>query len=174
MYEIDLKNKVAVINGGSRGIGEAIARGLASCGAQVILCSRKQESVQEVADSIIADGGNAVARACHAGHLDEIESLFEGVRNDFGRLDILINNAATNPYYGPAAEAPPGAFDKTVNVNLKGPYYMMSYAVPLMAERSTSMEGVDMAQVTTDSFYLVRPTPQMSVLEQQLPMRNSM
>ena len=134
MYEIDLKNKVAVINGGSRGIGEAIARGLASCGAQVILCSRKQESVQEVADSIIADGGNAVARACHAGHLDEIESLFEGVRNDFGRLDILINNAATNPYYGPAAEAPPGAFDKTVNVNLKGPYYMMSHAVPLMAE----------------------------------------
>jgi NAD(P)-dependent dehydrogenase (short-subunit alcohol dehydrogenase family) len=134
LNEIDLKGKVAVVNGGSRGIGEAIARGLAACGAEVVLSSRKLESVQEVADSIIADGAKAVARACHAGHLDEIEALFEGVRKDFGRLDILINNAATNPFYGPAAELPPDAFNKTVDVNLKGPYYMMSHAVPLMAE----------------------------------------
>ena len=134
MKPIDLKGKVAVINGGSRGIGEAIARGLAACGANVVLSSRKQESVQQVADSIIADGGQAVARTCHAGHLDEIEALFVGVREDFGRLDILINNAATNPFFGPAAELPAAAFDKTVEVNLKGPYYMMSQAVTLMAE----------------------------------------
>ncbi len=134
MNKIDLEGKVAVVNGGSRGIGEAIARGLAACGAEVVLSSRKLESVQEVADSIVADGGQAAARACHAGHLDEIEALFEGVRKDFGRLDILINNAATNPFYGPAAELPPAAFNKTVEVNLKGPYYMMSHAVPLMAE----------------------------------------
>ncbi len=134
MNEINLEGKVAVVNGASRGIGEAIARGLAACGAEVVLSSRKQESVQEVADSIIADGGQAVARACHAGHLDEIETLIEGVRKDFGRLDILINNAATNPFYGPAAELPPAAFDKTVEVNLKGPYYMMSRVVPLMAQ----------------------------------------
>jgi NAD(P)-dependent dehydrogenase (short-subunit alcohol dehydrogenase family) len=134
LNKIDLEGKVAVVNGGSRGIGEAIARGLAACGATVVLSSRKRESVQEVADSIIADGGQAVARACHAGRLDEIEALFEGVRKDFGRLDILINNAATNPFYGPAAKLPPDAFDKTVDVNLKGPYYMMSHAVPLMAE----------------------------------------
>ena len=134
MKPIDLTGKVAVINGGSRGIGEAIARGLAACGANVVLSSRKQESVQQVADSIIADGGQAVARTCHAGHLDEIEALFVGVREDFGRLDILINNAATNPFFGPAAELPAAAFDKTVEVNLKGPYYMMSQAVTLMAE----------------------------------------
>jgi len=134
LNKIDLEGKVAVVNGGSRGIGEAIARGLAACGAEVVLSSRKLESVQEVADSIVADGGQAAARACHAGHLDEIEALFEGVRKDFGRLDILINNAATNPFYGPAAELPPAAFNKTVEVNLKGPYYMMSHAVPLMAE----------------------------------------
>ena len=134
MKPIDLKGKVSVINGGSRGIGEAIARGLAACGANVVLSSRKQESVQQVADSIIADGGQAVARTCHAGHLDEIEALFVGVREDFGRLDILINNAATNPFFGPAAELPADAFDKTVEVNLKGPYYMMSQAVPLMAQ----------------------------------------
>ncbi len=134
MNNIDLKGKVALVNGGSRGIGEAIARGLAGCGAQVVLSSRKQESVQEVADSIIAVGGQAVARTCHAGHLDEIEALFESIQNDFGKLDILINNAATNPFYGPAAKLPPDAFDRTIEVNLKGPYYMMSHAVPLMAK----------------------------------------
>lgn len=134
MNKIDLAGKVAVVNGGSRGIGEAIARGLAACGAEVVLSSRKQESVQDVADSIIADGGKAVAKTCHAGHMDEIEALFEGVRKDFGRLDILINNAAANPYFGPAAKLPPDAFAKTVEVNLRGPYYMMSHAVPLMAE----------------------------------------
>ena len=132
--EINLEGKIALVNGGSRGIGEAIARGLAGCGAQVVLSSRKLESVQEVADSIIADGGQATARTCHAGHMDEIETLFDGVRSDFGRLDILINNAATNPYFGPAAELPSDAFDKTVEVNLKGPYFMMSQAMPLMAE----------------------------------------
>ncbi len=134
MNIIDLNGKVALVNGGSRGIGEAIARSLAECGAQVVLSSRKQESVQEVADSIIADGGQAVARTCHAGHLDEIEALFDSIRNDFGRLDILINNAATNPFYGPAAKLPPDAFDRTIEVNLKGPYFMMSHAVPLMAQ----------------------------------------
>ena len=129
---IDLSGKVAVINGASRGIGEAIARGLADCGAQVVLSSRSQESVQEVADSIVADGGQAVAKACHAGELADIERIFDEVGTELGRLDILVNNAATNPYYGPAAELPPEAFDKTVDVNLKGPYYLMSGAVPLM------------------------------------------
>ncbi len=128
----DLSGKVALVNGGSRGIGEAIAHGLAACGARVVLSSRKLEGVQGVADDIIAAGGDAVARVCHAGHLDQIESLFAGIGDEFGRLDILINNAAANPYYGPAKDLPPDAFDKTVDVNMKGPYYMMSHAVPLM------------------------------------------
>ena len=132
MNRIDLGGKVALVNGASRGIGEAIARGLAACGAQVILSSRDRDSVQQVADSITAGGGAAAARACHAGRLEDIDALFGSITNDFGRLDILINNAATNPWYGPAAELPPAAFDKTVEINLKGPYYMMSRAVPLM------------------------------------------
>jgi NAD(P)-dependent dehydrogenase (short-subunit alcohol dehydrogenase family) len=134
MNQVDLGGKIAVVNGASRGIGEAIARGLAECGAHVVLCSRRQESVQQVADAIVADGGKAVAKACHAGHLEEIEALFEWVQSEFGRLDILINNAATNPYYGAAAGLPVDAFDKTVDVNLKGPYYMISNALPLMIE----------------------------------------
>ena len=134
MNKIDMTGKVAVVNGASRGIGEAIARGLAACGAQLVLTSRRQESVQNVADAMTADGGKAIARACHAGHMDEIDQLFEFVRSDIGRLDILINNAATNPYFGPATGLTPEAFDKTVDVNLKGPYFMSSRAVPLMAE----------------------------------------
>lgn len=132
MNRIDLGGKVALVNGASRGIGEAIARGLAACGAQVILSSRELDSVQQVADSITAEGGKAAARACHAGRLEDIDTLFASITQDFGRLDILINNAATNPWFGPAAELPPAAFDKTVDVNLKGPYYMMSRAIPLM------------------------------------------
>lgn len=134
MNQTDLKGKVAVVNGASRGIGEAIARGLASCGAQLVLTSRSQESVQEVADSIVDNGGLAVARACHAGNMQDIEALFAFVSDEFGRLDVLINNAATNPYYGPATGLTPEAFDKTVQVNLKGPYFMSSAAIPLMAE----------------------------------------
>jgi len=129
-----MSGKVALVNGASRGIGEAIAKGLADCGALVVLTSRQKESVQKVADDIVAAGGKAVARACHAGHLDEIEALFDYIKEKFGRLDILINNAATNPYYGPATDLTPKAFDKTVDINLKGPYFMLSRAVPLMAQ----------------------------------------
>lgn len=134
MSRIDLSGKVAYVNGASRGIGEAIARGLARCGAHVILGSRSIDSVQAVADDIVANGGDASAVACHAGRLDDIKAVFEGIRESHGRLDILVNNAATNPYYGPAHGLGAEAFDKTVDVNLKGPYYMMAGALPLMIE----------------------------------------
>jgi len=134
MNQADLNGKVAVVNGASRGIGEAIARGLASCGAQLILTSRSAEGVQEVADSIMDAGGRAVAIGCHAGKLDDIEALFSYVSSEFGRLDILVNNAATNPFFGPATGLSPEAFDKTVQVNLKGPYFFSSAAIPLMVK----------------------------------------
>lgn len=134
MNQADLKGKVAVVNGASRGIGEAIARGLAACGAQLILTSRSAESVQEVANSIMGGGGKAVAMSCHAGKLDDIEALFKYVSSEFGRLDILVNNAATNPFFGPATGLSPEAFDKTVQVNLKGPYFFSSAAIPLMVQ----------------------------------------
>ncbi|MFC1740028.1 glucose 1-dehydrogenase [Pseudomonadota bacterium] len=134
MNQADLNGKVAVVNGASRGIGEAIARGLASCGAHVVVTSRRLEGVQEIADSIMLGGGRATPRACHAGRMEEIDALFEFVEKEFGRLDILINNAATNPHYGPANDLTARAFDKTVEVNLKGPYFMSSAAVPLMIQ----------------------------------------
>ena len=135
MNTIDLTGKVAVVNGASRGIGEAIARGLAACGAQLVLTSRREEGVQEVANSIMDSGcERVVAKACHVGKLEEIEALFDFVRSEFGRVDVLINNAATNPHYGPATSLTADAFDKTVAVNLKGPYFMSSAAIPLMVE----------------------------------------
>ncbi len=134
MNQANLTGKVAVVNGASRGIGEAIARGLASCGAQLVLTSRSEESVREVADSINGGGGKAVARACHAGRMEDIEELFRFISDEFDRLDVLINNAATNPYFGPASDLSPKAFDKTVQVNLKGPYFMSSAAIPLMVQ----------------------------------------
>jgi NAD(P)-dependent dehydrogenase (short-subunit alcohol dehydrogenase family) len=134
MNNINLEGKVAIVNGASRGIGAAIAQGMAACGAQLVLSSRRQESVQEVADSIVSAGGKAVAKACHAGNLEDIEALFRFVDEKFGRLDILVNNAATNPYYGPAVGLSPEAFDKTVEVNLKGPYFMTSSAISLMVK----------------------------------------
>ena len=127
-----LEGKIALVNGASRGIGEAIARGMAASSATVILTSRSLDSVSAVADSIADAGGKAVAMACHAGKMEDIKALFAQVTEQFGRLDILVNNAATNPYYGPAHGLGADAFDKTVEVNLKGPYYMMSEAVPLM------------------------------------------
>jgi NAD(P)-dependent dehydrogenase (short-subunit alcohol dehydrogenase family) len=154
---VHFEGKVALVNGASRGIGEAIARGLAANGAQVVLSSRSQEGVQAVADSILGSGGRAVAKACHAGRLNDIEALFAFVRETFGRLDVLVNNAATNPYYGPAAGLSPEAFDKTVDVNLKGPYFMTSAAVPLMVESGGG------SIVNVASIVALNPMPGQSV-----------
>lgn len=134
MTKINLQGKIALVNGASRGIGQAIAAGLATAGATVVVTSRSQASADETAAEIRKTQGKAVGMACHAGKLDDIKTLFERVRDEFGSLHILVNNAATNPYYGPAHGLPPEAFDKTVEVNLKGPYYMMAHAVPLMIE----------------------------------------
>ncbi len=133
-YDFDLTGKIAFVNGASRGIGAAIAHGLAARGAHVICASRKLEGCSGVADEIINAGGHAEALACHAGHMDQIDAAIKQVHHTHGRLDILINNAATNPFFGPAIDTPEGAFDKTIEVNLKGPFFFCAKAVPLMKE----------------------------------------
>lgn len=131
---IDLSGKIALVSGGSRGIGEAIARGLAGAGAEVLVASRKLESCEAVCESIRAAGGSAEARQCHAGREEDIEALFEDITDRYGRLDILINNAATNPHYGPTDQISAAAYDKTFEVNLRGPFFMSSRAIALMRE----------------------------------------
>lgn len=127
-----LDGKVAVVNGGSRGIGAAIALGLAEQGAQVVVSSRKIEGCEAVARDIRDRGYKALALQCHGGKTEQIDILIDAISEQFGRLDILINNAATNPYYGPVGETPMGAFDKTIEVNFRGPFYFCEKAVAMM------------------------------------------
>lgn len=131
----DLSGKLALVTGASRGIGAEIARLLAAQGAHVIVSSRKQEDCQKVVDAIVADGGSAEASACHIGELAQIEALFARLEQTHGRLDVLVNNAAVNPYFGPITETDPGIFQKTVDVNIRGYFYMSSFGAKLMAKR---------------------------------------
>ena len=134
MIDFSLQDRIAIVTGASRGIGEAIARALAAQGAHCILASRKIEGLQKVAQDISDDGGRAEAVACHMGDLDQIANLVDGVRNDHGRLDILVNNAAINPFFGDLLSADERVWDKTNEVNVKGPFFMIQHAARLMAE----------------------------------------
>ncbi len=132
MARFDFTGKVALIAGASRGIGEAIAHGLAEHGATVICTSRKLEACEKVTDDIRAKGLQAFAKTLHLGEIDTHQAVLDEIMSEHGRLDYLVNNGATNPYMGPAHKAEEWAFDKTFGVNVKGPYFLSSKCVPLM------------------------------------------
>lgn len=134
MVDFSLKGRTALITGASRGIGEAIARALSANGAHCILVSRKIEGLQKVEESIKQAGGSAESIACHMGKLEEIEGLFKSIESAHGTLDILVNNAATNPFFGNLVDVDEKAWDKTLGVNLKGPFFMIKHAVQLMVK----------------------------------------
>lgn len=130
----DLNGRVALVTGASRGIGEATARLLAEQGAHVVLASRKQEELDTVAASIQASGGKASAIAAHQGDSAALRHLVDRIAAEFGRLDILVNNAATNPYYGHITDTDVGMIDKTLQVNVKGYFELSSLAAKLMKQ----------------------------------------
>ena len=130
----DVTGRVALVTGASRGIGEAAARTLAAYGANVIVASRKLDACEAVAASIRADGGQAEALACHIGELDQIQSAMAAIEKKHGRLDILVNNAATNPYYGHIIDTDLAAFQKTLDVNIRGYFFMSVRGARLMAK----------------------------------------
>jgi NAD(P)-dependent dehydrogenase (short-subunit alcohol dehydrogenase family) len=129
----DLSGKIALVAGGSRGIGEAIAHLLARHGAHVIVASRKIDGCEAVAAAIRAAGFSAEARRCHIGEMDDIAATFAWLGETHRRLDILINNGATNVYFGPIQDTDLGAYQKTMDVNVRGYFFMSAAAVKLMA-----------------------------------------
>ena len=130
-----LDGKIAVVTGASKGIGEAIARGLAEFGAHVVVSSRKQEAVEAVTTSIRADGFEASALACHMGDVDAIHAFVDRVADEHGGIDIIVNNAAANPVFGPVEDTGSDAFDKIFDVNLRGPFELCKRALPVMRAR---------------------------------------
>jgi len=157
MVDFSLTNKVALITGASRGIGEAIALALAEHGAHCILVSRKIEGLQAVKENIEQNGGQADAIAGHTGNMDQITQLFEQIKSQYDRLDILINNAATNPYFGEMLEASEAVWDKTNEVNLKGPFFITQQAAKLM-EQSGGGAIVNVASING-----IRPMPMQGI-----------
>ena len=131
----DLTGKTALITGASRGIGEAAAHLFAACGAHVIVSSRKLDACERVVDMIRAQGGVASAIDAHIGDAQAIERLFQKIKDRGFGLDILVNNAAANPYFGPMLDMELAAFDKTVEVNLRGYFYSTVLGARLMRER---------------------------------------
>ena len=133
--DFDLTGKVIIVTGASRGIGRAIAHTLAARGARVVLASRKQPGVDAVAAEISAAGGEALAVACHTGRRDDIEALVDRVEEVWGGVDAVVNNAATNPHFGPVLTAEEGHWDKTFQVNVKGYFHLAQAAAPSMRRR---------------------------------------
>lgn len=131
----DLTGKIALVTGASRGIGESIARLLAAHGAEVIVSSRKIEGCEQVAQSIRENGGKASAMACHVGEMAQIENTFKQIKEKYNRIDILVNNAAANPYFGHILDTSLAAYDKTVDVNVRGYFFMSIEAGKMMKEQ---------------------------------------
>ena len=145
---ISLEDKVVLVTGASRGIGAAIARACVAAGARVVLTSRKQEGLDEVAAELAAAGGEARAIACHMGKPEQIDALFKDAVAAFGKVDVLINNAATNPYFGPMLGITEAAWDKTMEVNVKGYFWAIrEFVAQLRARKATSGAVVNVASI---------------------------
>jgi NAD(P)-dependent dehydrogenase (short-subunit alcohol dehydrogenase family) len=135
-----LQGKVALITGASKGIGRAIAEMYAEAGAKVVVSSRKQEAVDAVAKEIKSNGHEATAVACNVGDVSDTRRLVDATVKQYGTIDILVNNAAANPSFGPIVDTPDSAFDKIMSVNVKGPFELSKLVYPIMkAKKSGSV-----------------------------------
>jgi NAD(P)-dependent dehydrogenase (short-subunit alcohol dehydrogenase family) len=132
----DLTDKVAVITGSSRGIGRAIAESMVALGAKVVISSRKADACAAVAQEIAANGGEAAAIACNIGRKTEVEALVAETNRRFGRIDILVCNAAINPVFGPLLHLTDEAFDKIISTNVKSNLWLCNLVIPAMAQRA--------------------------------------
>jgi NAD(P)-dependent dehydrogenase (short-subunit alcohol dehydrogenase family) len=133
----DLSNQVALITGSSRGIGKAIAEEMSAAGAKVVISSRKQEACDLVRDEIRARGQEAISVACNIGHQDEVEGLVRATLEQWGRVDIVVCNAAVNPFYGSLTKLDDEAWDKIMTCNVKSSWWLTKLVVPHMVARGS-------------------------------------
>ena len=147
--KFNLNNKVAIITGASKGIGEAMARGLAEFGANVVISSRKQEAVDKVAAEFNSVGLSAIGIECHVAKKEHQEELVKKVMIKYGRIDILINNAGTNPYFGPIESMPLEVYQKTMDININSAISLSNLVHPIMKKQKggsiihvSSIEGL--------------------------------
>ncbi|HUO71366.1 MAG TPA: SDR family oxidoreductase [Solirubrobacteraceae bacterium] len=148
----DLTGRLAVVTGGTRGLGLAMVHAFASAGADIVVVSRKGEACEEVAATLRSVGVTATGCACHVGRWNELESLVDGIYRDFGRIDVLVNNAGISPLYGKLSEVTEDLFDKVISVNLKGPFRLAA----LVGERMVAAGGGSIINVSSTG--AVRPT----------------
>lgn len=147
---INVEGKVAIVTGASRGIGEAIAQVLAQSGARVMIASRKQQGVDAARERIVSTGVAAdaiAAQVCHAGQLDMIQALVASTVERFGTLDIVVNNAATNPYFGPMVLVDEGAYAKTFEVNTRGYFEFARAAAKYWVDNDRGGSIINVASV---------------------------
>jgi len=129
----DLTGQVAVITGSSRGIGRAIAEAMAQAGARVVVSSRKQAACDAVVAAIQGAGGEALAVPCNVGERAQLEALVDRTVEHWGRLDVLVCNAAVNPYFGPMSRMPDDAYDRIMNTNVRSNFWLCNYAAARIA-----------------------------------------
>jgi NAD(P)-dependent dehydrogenase (short-subunit alcohol dehydrogenase family) len=142
-----LKGKVAIVTGGSRGIGEGIALAFAREGAKVVVAARKADGVEATAAAITNAGGEAIGVAAHTGKESDVDALFARAIEAFGKVDVLVNNAATNPHFGPMVTVDFGAWDKTFEVNVKGYFLTARALIRHLADRKAPGSIVNVASV---------------------------
>jgi len=155
--QFDLTGKVAIVTGASRGIGEAIATTFAQAGARVVVSSRKQAALDAVAAKIQEQGGQALAVAAHTGDSEAVNALVARTVERFGGVDIVVNNAATNPHFGPLLTADEGQWQKILDVNVMGYFRVVKAAVPEMQKRGGG-KIINVASIAG-----LRPLPAMGV-----------
>jgi len=132
MSLFDLSGKVAVVTGSTKGIGKAIAERMAEQGARVVISSRNQDLCDDVATNIVSKGGHAVGISCNINHKEQLESLVEKTNSVFGDIDVLVCNAALNPYFGPSQEIPDQAFEKVMHANIGSVHRLCQLVIPNM------------------------------------------
>lgn len=144
---ISLQDKVAILTGASRGIGEAIAIAYAQSGARVVLAARKPDGLERVAEAITGAGGEALVVPCHMGKQSDVEALVGKTVDHFGKVDVLVNNAATNPHFGPMLTVEEAAWDKTFEVNVKGYFAAARLVAQHLLGRNSGGSIVNIASV---------------------------